>query len=90
MATPLRDGAARAVGLPAHRPHGGWSMLIDTEPLGITPARLSRLLFDRGRIAATPMDGWGPPGGHYLRLVFAREPVGRLAGLRDRFREAIG
>lgn len=75
---------------PLTRPHGGWSLLIDTEPLGTTPARLSRLLFDRGKIAATPMDGWGPSGGHHLRLVFAREPVERLAGLRDRFREAIG
>jgi hypothetical protein len=36
------------------------------------------------------MDGWGPSGDHYLRLVFANEPAGRLAGLGDRFRRALG
>jgi aspartate/methionine/tyrosine aminotransferase len=75
---------------PVIRPRGGWSLLLDTGPLGLTPAELSRRLFDRARVAATPMDGWGPSGGRYLRLVFANEPAGRLAGLRDRFRAAIG
>jgi aspartate/methionine/tyrosine aminotransferase len=75
---------------PVVRPHGGWSLLVDTGPLGLTPAELSRRLFDRARVAATPMDGWGPSGGRYLRLVFANEPAARLAGLRDRFRAAIG
>ena len=75
---------------PVIHPQGGWSFLIDTRPLGLTPARLSHLLFDKGRIAATPMNGWGPSGEHFLRLVIANEPAGRLADLRDRFRAAIG
>jgi aspartate/methionine/tyrosine aminotransferase len=77
-------------GYPAVAPQGGWSLLIDTRPLGLTPAALSALLFDRGRVAATPMDGWGPSGAHYLRIVFANEPPERLAGLGERFRAAIG
>lgn len=70
---------------PVVPPHGGWSLLIDTDPLGVTPAQASDMLFDRGRVAATPMTGWGPSGEHYLRLVFANEPVERLHDLRDRF-----
>jgi aspartate/methionine/tyrosine aminotransferase len=77
-------------GYPVVRPDGGWSLLIDTGPLGLTPAEASRLLFDRGKVAATPMDGWGPSGAGYLRLVFANEPAGRLADLGDRFRRALG
>jgi aspartate/methionine/tyrosine aminotransferase len=76
-------------GYPAVRPDGGWSLLIDTRPLGLTPAALSRRLFDRGQVAATPMDGWGPSGASYLRLVFANEPVERLADLAERFRRAL-
>jgi aspartate/methionine/tyrosine aminotransferase len=68
-------------GYPAVRPHGGWSLLIDTKPLGLTPGEASRRLFDRGRVAATPMDGWGPSGESYLRVVFANEPVERLDDL---------
>jgi aspartate/methionine/tyrosine aminotransferase len=75
---------------PVTRPQGGWSLLVDARPLGLTPHRLAHLLFDKGRVAATPMTGWGPSGDHYLRLVFANEPVGRLAGLRERFQAAIG
>jgi aspartate/methionine/tyrosine aminotransferase len=76
-------------GYPAVRPHGGWSLLIDTRPLGLTPAALSRRLFDRGQVAATPMDGWGPSGASYLRLVFANEPAERLTDLGERFRRAL-
>jgi len=76
-------------GYPLVRPDGGWSLLIDTDPLGLTPAQASRRLFDHGRVAATPMDGWGPSGGHYLRLVFANEPVERLGDLRTRFSAAF-
>ena len=75
---------------PVTRPQGGWSLLVDTGPLGLTPHQLAHRLFDKGRVAATPMTGWGPSGDHYLRLVFANEPVGRLAGLRERFQAAIG
>jgi aspartate/methionine/tyrosine aminotransferase len=77
-------------GYPVIAPQGGWSLLIDARPLGLTPGELSRLLFDKGKVAATPMTGWGPGGEHYLRLVFANEPPERLAGLAGRFRAAIG
>jgi aspartate/methionine/tyrosine aminotransferase len=76
-------------GYPAIRPHGGWSLLIDTGPLGLTPGELSARLFERAKVAATPMDGWGPAGARYLRLVFANEPAERLADLGDRFRRAL-
>ena len=36
------------------------------------------------------MDGWGPSAAGYLRIVFANEPVERLAELRDRFHTALG
>jgi aspartate/methionine/tyrosine aminotransferase len=77
-------------GYPVVRPDGGWSLLIDTRPLGLSPGEASRRLFDRGKVAATPMDGWGPSGPDYLRIVFANEPAERLAGLGDRFRRALG
>jgi aspartate/methionine/tyrosine aminotransferase len=72
------------------RPDGGWSLLVDTRPLGLTPAQATGRLFDRGRVAATPMSGWGPAGDHHLRLVFANEPVERLGDLRARFAAAFG
>jgi aspartate/methionine/tyrosine aminotransferase len=62
---------------------------VDARPLGLTPDALSRRLLDRGKVAATPMAGWGPSGASYLRLVFANEPAGRLANLGDRFRSAL-
>jgi aspartate/methionine/tyrosine aminotransferase len=77
-------------GYPVIPPQGGWSLLVDTRPLGLAPDQLSRLLFQRGRVAATPMTGWGPGGQHYLRIVFANETAERLVGLGDRFRAAIG
>jgi aspartate/methionine/tyrosine aminotransferase len=76
-------------GYPLVRPHGGWSLLIDTAQLGLPPAQAAQRLFERGRVAATPMDGWGPSAGSYLRLVFANEPVERLASLRGRFDAAL-
>ncbi|MEM1047005.1 MAG: pyridoxal phosphate-dependent aminotransferase [Pseudomonadota bacterium] len=76
--------------LPVLTPYGGWSMLIDTEALGMAPTDASRRLFDTGRIAATPMTGWGDAAraGRYLRFVFAKEPVERLSGIRERIRAA--
>ena len=76
-------------GYPAVRPDGGWSLLIDTRPLGLSPAEASRRLLQHGQVAATPMNGWGPSGDNYLRLVFANEPAERLTGLADRFRRAL-
>jgi aspartate/methionine/tyrosine aminotransferase len=77
-------------GYPLVRPQGGWSLLIDTAAMGLTPEQASTLLFERGRVAATPMTGWGPSGERYLRLVFANEPLNRLADLRSRFDAALG
>jgi aspartate/methionine/tyrosine aminotransferase len=76
-------------GYPLVRPDGGWSLLIDTGALGLTPAQASQRLFDRGLVAATPMTGWGPSGDRYLRLVFANEPAERLGDLRARFGAAF-
>ena len=74
---------------PVVPPHGGWSLLVDTTQLGLAPAEASQRLFERGRVAATPMGGWGPSGDRYLRLVFANEPVERLHDLRERFAAAL-
>ncbi|HUC59881.1 MAG TPA: pyridoxal phosphate-dependent aminotransferase [Streptosporangiaceae bacterium] len=76
-------------GYPLVRPNGGWSLLLDTSELGLTPVEASQRLFDRGRVAATPMTGWGPSGERYLRLVFANEPAERLGDLRARFSAAF-
>lgn len=77
-------------GFPVVPPHGGWSVLIDTVSIGMTPTEASDRLFRLGRVAATPMTGWGPSGDRYLRLVFANEPVERLGDLRSRFEAAWG
>jgi aspartate/methionine/tyrosine aminotransferase len=74
---------------PCIRPNGGWSLLIDCASMDVSAAELSQRLFTRGEIAATPMTGWGPSGTRYLRLVFANEPVERLADLRTRFDAAL-
>ncbi len=71
------------------RPHGGWSLLIDTLSIGLTPEDVSQRLFTRSQVAATPMTGWGPSGEAYLRLVFANEPVERLRDLGTRFDAAL-
>jgi len=70
---------------PVITPHGGWSLLIDCAALDMTPTEASERLFVRGGVAATGMDGWGPSGANYLRLVFANEPVARLSDIRSRF-----
>lgn len=51
---------------------------------------MSQRLFKNGKVAATPMDGWGPGGQNYLRLVFANETAARLRNLGRRFRAALG
>ena len=76
-------------GLSCVRPDGGWSVLIDARQLTMSPAELAQRLFDRGRIAATPMNGWGPSGERYLRLVYANESVARLHDIRARFDAAL-
>lgn len=76
-------------GLPVIPPAGGWSLLLDCTPLGLSGAEASRRLFSMGKIAATPMAGWGPDAERYVRFVFANEPVERLAGLGARVRRAL-
>lgn len=74
---------------PCIRPHGGWSLLVDAERIGVDASELSARLFERGRIAATPMSGWGPSADRYVRLVFANEPVERLTDIGARFDAAL-
>jgi aspartate/methionine/tyrosine aminotransferase len=70
---------------------GGWSLLVDVSPRRITAREAAARLLERGRVAATPMDGWGEiNGAQHVRVVFANEPVERLAGLRERFAAALG
>lgn len=72
------------------RPAGGWSLLIDGRPLGLTGAEMSKLLFEKGRIAATAMDGWGEVDTrHFVRFVFANEPLERLHGIGERVKLAF-
>ncbi|MGO4833450.1 pyridoxal phosphate-dependent aminotransferase, partial [Rhizobiaceae sp. 2RAB30] len=77
--------------LPIVAPDGGWSLLIDTMAMGMTPEAASQRLFHDAAIAATPMTGWGNPdrAGRYLRFVFANESVARMSDLRERIRRAL-
>lgn len=76
-------------GLPAVRPEGGWSLLLDTHAMGIDPAEASDRLL-KERVAATPMTVWGETvAPRYLRLVFSNEPVERIELLGERLRRAL-
>lgn len=76
-------------GLPAVRPAGGWSLLLDAEALGVSPTDLSRALVDH-KVAATPMTTWGDRvSPRYIRFVYSNEPVERLALLGARLRDAL-
>jgi N-succinyldiaminopimelate aminotransferase len=76
---------------PLVRPAGGWSLLLDCGALGLTAEQAAAHLFERGRVAATAMTGWGDAdAARYLRLVYANEPLSRLAGLRARVETALG
>ena len=69
--------------------HGGWSLLVDMRRQAVSGAEASRRLLAHG-VAATSMENWGLPGTeHYLRLVFANEPLERLADLPRRFDAAF-
>ena len=76
-------------GYPVVRPGGGWSLLMQTRPLGLEPAELSnRLLAER--VAATPMPGWGGAVAEgYIRFVYSNEPTARLELLRGRLERAL-
>ena len=71
-------------------PAGGWSLLVSARALGHDSVSASRRLLERGRVAATPMRGWGERNGDdFVRIVFSNEPVARLATLRERFERAF-
>jgi aspartate/methionine/tyrosine aminotransferase len=64
---------------------GGWSLLLDVGAMGYDSFTASQLLLERGKVAATPMRDWGERNSdQFVRLVFANEPVKRLAELRER------
>jgi aspartate/methionine/tyrosine aminotransferase len=76
-------------GLPAVRPAGGWSLLMDVEALGTTPPELSAALVEQ-KVAATPMTTWGERvSPRFIRFVYSNEPVERLSRLGDRLRRAL-
>jgi N-succinyldiaminopimelate aminotransferase len=69
---------------------GGWSLLVDVSSIGLTAREAATRLLERGRVAATAMDGWGEVNGpQHVRVVFANEPVERLRGLGERFATAL-
>ncbi len=71
-------------------PHGGWSFFVDVSPLGLDAPAASQRLLEKARIAATPMTNWGTDRiNDYVRVVFSNEPVERLRGVGQRFREAL-
>jgi aspartate/methionine/tyrosine aminotransferase len=76
-------------GLPAVRPAGGWSLLMDVDVLGLSAPELSRALADH-KVAATPMSAWGEQvAPRYIRFVYSREPVERLSQFGERLRAAL-
>jgi N-succinyldiaminopimelate aminotransferase len=86
-----RDVVLRSLsGFPLMRPGGGWSMLLDVRAMGHDSFTASRLMLERGRVAATPMRDWGEMNGdRFVRLVFSNEPAARLEELGDRLRRAL-
>ncbi len=69
---------------------GGWSQLLDVGTLGFDSFTASRLLLERGKIAATPMRDWGEVNSdQFVRLVFSNEPVERLAEMGARCARAL-
>ena len=85
-----RDTVMEAMaGLPAVSASGGWSLLLDTESMGIPPPEASRRLLEQ-KVAATPMTVWGEAvAPRHVRFVFSREPVERLQELGERVRRAL-
>jgi aspartate/methionine/tyrosine aminotransferase len=76
-------------GMPAVRPGGGWSLLMDAEALGTSPPDLSRALVEE-KVAATPMTTWGDRvSPRYIRFVYSNEPVERLSEFGRRLRAAL-
>jgi len=75
--------------LPVIPPHGGWSILMDTQALGISSTEAQKLLFEKAKIVTTPMVGWGERAACYLRFVFSNEPIERLKGMGDKVKHAL-
>jgi aspartate/methionine/tyrosine aminotransferase len=86
-----RDETLRQLeGLPAVRPAGAWSLLLDVAELGLDCVDVSDRLLEQ-KVAATPMRGWGGEvADRHVRFVFSNEPVERLALLGERMRAALG
>jgi aspartate/methionine/tyrosine aminotransferase len=85
-----RDETLRQLAdLPAVRPAGSWSLLLDVAALGLDCAAVSDALLQQ-KVAATPMRGWGGDvADRHVRFVFSNEPVERLAMLGERLRAAL-
>jgi aspartate/methionine/tyrosine aminotransferase len=85
-----RDETLRQLdGLPAIRPAGTWSLLLDVAELGLDCVDVSDRLLEE-KVAATPMRGWGGAvADRHVRFVFSNEPVERLALLGDRVGRAL-
>ena len=85
-----RDETLRQLeGLPAVRPAGSWSLLLDVAALGLDCAQVSDALLQQ-KVAATPMRGWGGEvADRHVRFVFSNEPVERLELLGERARNAL-
>lgn len=85
-----RDETLRQLeGLPAVRPAGAWSLLLDVAALGLDSVEFSDRLLE-SKVAATPMCGWGGEvADRHVRFVFSNEPVERLALLGERVRAAL-
>jgi aspartate/methionine/tyrosine aminotransferase len=85
-----RDVTLRQLeGLPAIRPAGGWSLLLDVAALRLDCAEVSERLLAH-KVAATPMRSWGGEvADRCVRFVFSNEPVERLALLGERVRAAL-
>jgi aspartate/methionine/tyrosine aminotransferase len=85
-----RDETLRQLdGLPAVRPAGGWSLLLDVAALGLDSVEVSDRLLDQ-KVAATPMRGWGGEiADRHVRFVFSNEPVERLSLLGPRVHAAL-
>lgn len=80
---------AQLSGLPAVRPAGAWSLLLDVAALGLDCVEVSDRLLEQ-RVAATPMRGWGGEvADRHIRFVFSKEPVERLALMGERVRAAL-
>lgn len=72
------------------KPSGGWSMLWDVSPLGISADEASKICLEKCHIAATPMTHWGERNSkQYVRLVFSNEPCERLKTIRTQLMRAF-